>query len=356
MKHINTNELFLGKIFFYLFSISWLIISVYGFFFFGWLKQLSDVTPIEFVIQFCALLLPVFIFFLLGVYWDKQKRFAQETQVIRGYLEELVYPTDKGKQYINSLTVDLKEQIKIFREVFESMSHQTEKLRDDLCQWIGDLNTIIEHVDEQTLGSIQNISKNMQTLADTTEAANSHVLESVRALATSADILNQVSVETAGQLTTTSDQLKLDTEEIRQTTHAVIQAQTQIEDALNGSGKLVSVLVDNTQKLENTIAQANDFKEFIKIIDTLNLRLKEMSMTLDLRLQNLKEKVDKMPADKMVNSIHTSSIDADFMKKVHLIIDQLHSASVEVAQILKPKDEESLWDKYYAGDKAVFVR
>ena len=115
MKHINTNELFLGKIFFYLFSISWLIISVYGFFFFGWLKQLSDVTPIEFVIQFCALLLPVFIFFLLGVYWDKQKRFAQETQVIRGYLEELVYPTDKGKQYINSLTVDLKEQIKIFR-------------------------------------------------------------------------------------------------------------------------------------------------------------------------------------------------------------------------------------------------
>ena len=213
------------------------------------------------------------------------------------------------------------------------MSHQTEKLRDDLCQWIGDLNTIIEHVDEQTLGSIQNISKNMQTLADTTEAANSHVLESVRALATSADILNQVSVETAGQLTTTSDQLKLDTEEIRQTTHAVIQAQTQIEDALNGSGKLVSVLVDNTQKLENTIAQANDFKEFIKIIDTLNLRLKEMSMTLDLRLQNLKEKVDKMPADKMVNSIHTSSIDADFMKKVHLIIDQLHSASVEVAQI-----------------------
>ena len=211
-------------------------------------------------------------------------------------------------------------------------------------------------MDEQTLGSIQNISKNMQTLADTTEAANSHVLESVRALATSADILNQVSVETAGQLTTTSDQLKLDTEEIRQTTHAVIQAQTQIEDALNGSGKLVSVLVDNTQKLENTIAQANDFKEFIKIIDTLNLRLKEMSMTLDLRLQNLKEKVDKMPADKMVNSIHTSSIDADFMKKVHLIIDQLHSASVEVAQILKPKDEESLWDKYYAGDKAVFVR
>ena len=119
---------------------------LYGFISFGWLKQIPDMTPIEFVIQFCSILFPVFILFLLGAHWDKSRKLVTESQIIRTYLEELIYPTDKGKHYVNSLTADLKEQISLFREVFSSMSQQTEVLRNDLCQWINDLNTIIEHV------------------------------------------------------------------------------------------------------------------------------------------------------------------------------------------------------------------
>ncbi|MBP5343507.1 MAG: hypothetical protein J6Y85_00290 [Alphaproteobacteria bacterium] len=355
MKHFKPDDLWYGKVFFYLFSISWLVICLYGFISFGWLKQVSDMTPIEFVIQFCSILFPVFVLFLLGAHWDKSRKLAVESQTIRHYLEELIYPTDKGKQYINELTTDLKEQISLFRKVFSSMSEQTESLRNDLCQWIGDLNTIIEHVDGETLQSIQKISQNMQTLADTTATANAHVVDSVQALATSADILNQVTHETVESIQKTSEVLQIDTEEIQQTAHAVVHAQTQIESALDKSGKLVSVLTDNTKKIEQVVYEANQFKDFLQTTDALSLRLKEMSTTLDMRLHNIHSKIDGQSEQRAAPQ-DKKELTSDMMKQIHFIIDQLYSASIEVSQVLKLKDENALWDKYYAGDKAVFVR
>jgi len=355
MKRLKVDNLWYGKLFFYCFSISWIALSLYGFISFGWLKQIPDITPVEFVVQFCSILLPIVILFLLGSYWDRSRKLLVESQAVRGYLEELIYPTDKGRQYINDLTANLKQQIQSFQKVFDAMSQQTEGLRDDLCQWIGDLNTIIEHVDEQTLQSIQKIAQNMQTLADTTKTANEHVVESVQALATSADILNQVSSETAESIQTTSEVLKSDTEEIQQTAHAVVQAQTQIEHALDKSGKLVSILSDNTKKIEQVVFEADQFKGFLQTTDALSLRLKEMSTTLDMRLHNIHSKIDPKRTPEDGISLK-KEITSDVMKQIHFIIEQLYGASIEVSQALKLKDEESLWDKYYAGDKSVFVR
>ena len=355
MKRFKLDDLWYGKAFFYFFSITWVLICLYGFISFGWLKQIPDMTPIEFVIQFCSMLLPVFVLFLLGAYWDRSRKLVTESQIIRTYMEELIYPTDKGKHYVNALTSDLKEQISLFREVFSSMSQQTETLRNDLCQWINDLNTIIEHVDGETLQSIQKISQNMQTLADTTASANAHVVDSVQALATSADILNQVTTETTESIEKTSEILRTDTEEIQQTAHAVVHAQSQIESALDKSGKLVSILTDNTKKIEQVVYEADQFKGFLQTTDALSLRLKEMSTTLDMRLHNIHSKIDTKSAPSVAN-ITKKEITSDMMKQIHLIIDQLYSASIEVSQVLKLKDEDSLWDKYYAGDKAVFVR
>ena len=355
MKRLKLDNLWYGKVFFYLFSITWVVMCLYGFISFGWLKQIPDMTPIEFVIQFCSILFPVFVLFLLGAHWDKSRKLVTESQIIRTYLEELIYPTDKGKHYVNSLTADLKEQISLFREVFSSMSQQTEVLRNDLCQWINDLNTIIEHVDGETLQSIQKISQNMQTLADTTATANAHVVDSVQALATSADILNQVTTETTDSIQKTSEILRTDTEEIQQTAHAVVHAQAQIESALDKSGKLVSILTDNTKKIEQVVYEADQFKGFLQTTDALSLRLKEMSTTLDMRLHNIHSKIDTK-ANQNTAHENKKEITSDMMKQIHLIIDQLYSASIEVSQVLKLKDENALWDKYYAGDKTVFVR
>ena len=46
----------------------------------------------------------------------------------------------------------------------------------------------------------------------------------------------------------------------------------------------------------------------------------------------------------------------DLLVEASAIVGQLQQFSVELAHLFSPKNEESLWKKYYAGDKAVFMR
>ena len=47
---------------------------------------------------------------------------------------------------------------------------------------------------------------------------------------------------------------------------------------------------------------------------------------------------------------------ADFLAEAQVILDRLQGFSVDMAHIWTPKQEEELWKRYYAGDKAVFMR
>ena len=44
------------------------------------------------------------------------------------------------------------------------------------------------------------------------------------------------------------------------------------------------------------------------------------------------------------------------MAEAQVILDRLQGFSVDMAHIWTPKQEEELWKRYYAGDKAVFMR
>ena len=46
----------------------------------------------------------------------------------------------------------------------------------------------------------------------------------------------------------------------------------------------------------------------------------------------------------------------DFLREASEITAKLQQFSISLAQLFSPKNEEELWSKYYAGDKAVFMR
>lgn len=52
----------------------------------------------------------------------------------------------------------------------------------------------------------------------------------------------------------------------------------------------------------------------------------------------------------------TIQIEPDFLQDATAILDQLQTFSIDMAHIFTPKSEETLWKKYYEGDKAVFMR
>ena len=104
----------IGRAVFIGLSCLWACIALFGCLTFGWITRFPDLTPAEFVIQISALAFPVAVFFLLGVYLDRNKMAAMEMQSIRNYLEELVYPSDLGAKHVQSLNAELKQQIQTF--------------------------------------------------------------------------------------------------------------------------------------------------------------------------------------------------------------------------------------------------
>ena len=53
---------------------------------------------------------------------------------------------------------------------------------------------------------------------------------------------------------------------------------------------------------------------------------------------------------------YTEANIASFLKDSEKIMTKLENIAVDINRILSPEDEESLWKKYYAGDKSSFIR
>ena len=342
--------IWIGHYIFCALSVIWGIIAVCGFFTYGWIGRLPDLTPAEFVVQICSLLFPVGVFYLIGNYIDRNQLINTELEGVRAYLEELVYPSDLGAKHIQELNGDLKQQIQLFKASFADVSKQTNQVREDLTLWIEDLNKIITHMDEQA----KQMSGYVQQLGEAAEVAVGQSATAGQHLAAQADILLKVTDETQNRLKETSKQLKTQTEEIAQNVHAVTVAEKNIESALDKSSEWVGVLSENGRKIDKAMKTTNDMQSFLTDTDKILLRFKEIGTTLDMRLkalkQNKKEDFVRVPESSVAFSAK------EFTERMQQILDKLQGLSVEMMSVFEPKNEEALWDQYYAGDKAVFMR
>ena len=341
--------LLIGQYTFVALSCIWGVIAVCGFFTFGWIGYFSTLTPAELVVQLGALAFPICIFYLLGSYIDRNQLATFNIEASKAYLEELVYPSELGAQYVQDLNSELKQQIQTFKSSFEGVTDQTKQVREDLESWIDALNLIIAHMGDQT----QRMASYVQQLNEATTAAQEQSANAGHNLATQADILLKVTDETQKALFESTKSLQGQTEEIKQNMHAVTQAEKNIGQALDKSSKLVSQLTENACKIEKSMDATNTMQEYLSDTNKVLLRFKEIGATLDMRLKALKE--NKMPEKESANiSVGVSA--KEFTKCMQDILDQLQGLSVEMTSVFELKNEEALWEQYYAGDKTIFMR
>ena len=350
MPKKKEKKIWIGRYVFIALSILWGLIALYGFFTFGWISRLPDLTPAEFVVQICSLIFPIGVFGLLAVFLDRNRLMTDEMAAARAYLEELVYPSDLGANYVQNLNEDLKQQIQLFKSSFADVTKQTNQVREDLTEWIEDLNKIIQHMDEQT----QNMAGYVQQLAGVADEAQEQSSNAGRHLANQADILLQVSDKTETQLIEIGKQLHAQTEAIAQNAHAVAQSEKTMSNSLDKSTKLISALEENARRIEKAMKTTEDMEGFLSDTDKVLLRFKEIGTTLDMRLKTLKQQKNE-PI--VIEKIENKGISAkEFTTKMQQILDKLQGISVEMVSVFQLKNEEELWDHYYAGDKAVFMR
>ncbi|MBE6453433.1 MAG: hypothetical protein E7017_00920 [Alphaproteobacteria bacterium] len=108
--------------------------------------------------------------------------------------------------------------------------------------------------------------------------------------------------------------------------------------------KSLSDLVDAGKAFE-TQGQ-NIVKESIRFNDTVTIQTKTLTDTAN-------------KAEKVMKGLSTVYKDVKvdtFLKDAAKIISVLESVSVDVNRLLKPRDEEDLWKKFYNGDTQVFIR
>ena len=346
----KNKKMWVGRSVFLALSCVWLIAVVIGFSTFGWVSRFEDLTPAEFVVQISSLSFPVVLLFLLGSYIDRKKMVDFETKAIRSYLEELVYPSELGAQHVTNLNADLKQQIKQFRGCFDDVFKKTDEVRESLTNWIADLNTLVSHMGEQT----NSMSTYVQELADANRKAKEQSADAGQNLAAQADILMRVADEAHAQLSDTAKGLQTQAEEITQNVHAVMQAEKSIEQALDKSASWVGTLSDNANQIEKSLKSTDKLKDFLIDTDNVLLKFKEIGTTLDLRLKALKK---TKPSEVEVVAMPVENpVAMKFTEKMQQILDQLQGLSVEMISVFEIKNEEALWEQYYAGDKAIFMR
>ena len=359
-----------GMIFFWVIALIWCFFVANYLQISGWWSNRGALSPMEVIGGISGLLSPLIVLFLIASYFDRSERLEREAQKIHSYMEELIYPSEDGAVYTNELTNNLAKQIKEFRAVYTGVTEHTDKVKENLQRWIEGLNRLVKTVDTQTVGAVQKIAGHVEKLAEITHQSNRQAEQTTTLLAGQADILNDITRKTNAMMSTFSKELNAEIVEIQNLAHALENARQQISQSEENSGKVVKVLADNTGRLEKTLAQYGILKEVEIQVQKSNKEVSDLGNKLESRARSLKGVLDQMRGDMALVAqglnAHTEALEKhlnlkekqkhDLLVEASSIVGQLQQFSVELAHLFSPKNEEGLWKRYYAGDKAVFMR
>ena len=401
-----------------LFSTIWLAFIFDYVFYSGWWSGRYDLSPAEFVGSFCGLFLPIVIAFLLSDFVDRSGQSSVDVDYWKELLNEIIM-SPSGTDYTKSLTAALRMQIKEFRSVFAQVNKETISVRDDLKQWIADLSKIIKHVDTKTISSIREIADHVQNLTAMTEKANDATEETLRLFADQVQSLTVVTEESRQKIGAVSLSLQNQTSDVQNLAHAMETANNRTNEAIKTAGLLVQNmdqsgkeieivmkkyavdLTQHTQKLYTNLEKIlsvfknqgvlldNEVQQTANRIGVLEESLgnnadgmiqKSAAALKELSLINKAFEETILKIQKTITTIRTDveSIEnavketvqkattvfpsakkqaqTDLLQDATVILSHLQSFSVDMAHIFTPKSEDGLWQKYYDGDKAVFMR
>lgn len=400
------------------FSLIWLGFVIQYLSVSGWWAGRSDLPPGELVGGLGGLCLPMIIVWLVCAYFDRSEQLAYEAKTLRSYLNELVYPTEEGAIYTKTLTDALRTQIREFRAVFQEINEQTQTVRDDLKHWIQDLSAIIDHVDTRTIDSVKEIAAHIQSLASATDVANSQAQQASALFSEQASILEHVTTGTVQAASDLSHSLHDNASEMQAVTASIEESNRRAGEAVTRTAEVIKALERSSSKIDASIeayevsarqqnarlfgnlekvlsvfrahgdmleqevaktanrlgvvesALKENAAQLFKMADSAVRRVEEAGNAFGQKSASLENALDmfKSESTTVVRQIEAAGREMmtapivqvvrtdDMLKEAASILDQLQEFSVDMAHLFAPKAEESLWERYYAGDKAVFMR
>ena len=384
----------------------------------GWWASRAELSPAELVGELGGLCLPVLIVWLVSAYFDRSEQLADEAETLRGYLNELVYPTKEGAIYTKTLTDALRLQIQEFRGVFNEVNEQTQSVRDDLKHWISDLGTVINHVDTQTVASVREIAGHIQNLSEAIAGATEQAQQAAHLFSEQAVVLQRITSQSVSEtegmaqnLSARADQLQslmnaieavnnrigTATVQAGQTTQNLAVAAQKIEAAVDmyetdahkqnarlfgnlekvlsvfrAQGELLdqevgkianriavveSGMAESARRLQGTAEQAVlEFENAGGALTRQTEDFRSAAMTLKGDLNEIHQQMESVGRRMVARSLLNNIENKDMLAEAAAILDQLQALSVDMAQLFSPKVVEELWARYYGGDKTVFMR
>lgn len=408
-----------GFVFACVISVIWLIYIGDYLFFSNWWENRYDLTPAEMVGHIGGLLFPIIVVFLISSYFDGLQQKTECTQYSESHINEIIAPIHADNQYSKELTQELRYQIQEFKNVFSQVNEETQHVKNDLRKWIDDLGQIVTHVDTKTIASVREISEHIKGLTHATNQANDKALKVTTFFTEKANDLTNSTQNSIEKMEKVSGNLQNQINDIQNLTHALETANTRTNESLGLIEGIVGNIDKSSQKIEQNISKfgenttqinnrllgqlekvLNVFKnqtvqmenEVQKITnricvleDSLNNNAKGMldtSSNVIHDLKNINESFEKTTEKikRTLNTIHNEVKDIeksmektvqkavpifpktkdqsqmDLLTDATIILNRLQAFSVDMAHIFTPKSEDALWNKYYNGDKAVFMR
>ena len=359
-----------GLLFFWCFTIGWGLFSLNYLMISGWWQNRGNLSPMEVVGGLGGLAMPLVILFLIASYYDRSERVEAEAKKIHSFMEELIYPSEDGAVYTKELTNELRNQIKEFRSVYTGVTEHTDKVRENLQRWIEGLNKLVKTVDTQTVNTVQKMADHIEKLAKITHQSNQQSEQTTTLLAGQADILKDITHKTNAIMATFSKELNAEIQEVQNLAHAMEVAREQISSSEEGSQRIVKTLSENTGRLEQTLSQYDSLREMEKQAAQTNKEIVLAGENVQIQVHALQNVLKQVQGDMTLVArglnAHTEALEKhlnlkenqrhDLLVEASNIVTQLQQFSVELAHLFSPKNEEQLWKRYYAGDKAVFMR
>jgi hypothetical protein len=286
------------------------------------------------------------------------QQLSEETGTQNSAVEALAERAEALQNHVGRLTNDVKDQLSIAigdaEAGTERLIRSTERIRPEL-DWMRDAAVEASERIRSSASSIAEQQDRFATLLATLDEGVGTAGERIATLAAAI-------TEAQGEATRLS----------HETGPALIDAMVQVKEAASHAAErareaIANVVPQSAAKLSDATRDALQ-----KVIqEEVEARLAEVEVTAARAVDAARSASDRLTEQMLsigrtataleqhmeqINSQQREKDSETFARRVALLIDSMHSASIDVGKLLSDEVDEKAWDSYLKGNRGVFTR
>jgi len=286
------------------------------------------------------------------------QQLSEETGTQNSAVEVLAERAEALQNHVGRLTNDVKDQLSIAigdaEAGTERLIRSTERIRPEL-DWMRDAAVEASERIRSSASSIAEQQDRFATLLATLDEGVGTAGERIGTLAAAI-------TEAQGEATRLS----------HETGPALIDAMVQVKEAASHAAERAREAIANVvpQSAASLSEATRDALQKV-IQEEVEARLAEVEVTAARAVEAARGASDRLTEQMLsigrtataleqhmeqINSQQREKDSETFARRVALLIDSMHSASIDVGKLLSDEVDEKAWDSYLKGNRGVFTR